>query len=226
MDGLDLLHVDNHVLVVHKPTGVPIVPDESGDESLLGVAKAWVAREFDKPGRVFLGVVHRLDRPVSGVVVLARTSKAAARLTRAFRDREVDKVYHGVCARPLATKEGELVQWLRKDTTRNTVHAYSRETVGAKRARTEWRVLRETGTGDARRVLVELRPETGRPHQLRVAMATLGAPLLGDLRYGAAHPLPDRSIALHAASLEFPHPTLRERMRFSAPPPALGVWRF
>lgn len=221
-----VLFVDNHLLFVAKPAGVPIVPDSSGDESLLENARDWVGREYDKPGNVFLGVVHRLDRPVSGVVVFARTSKAASRLSAAFREQRVSKVYLGVASRAPASAAGELTQWLRKDRTRNTVTATDHEVPGAKLARTKYRVLESVGSGAARRVLVELSPVTGRPHQLRVAMASLGAPLLGDLRYGALEPLEDRSIALHAKSLSVPHPTRAEEMEFVLEPPALEVWKF
>lgn len=221
----EVLFVDNHLLVCRKPAGVPSVPDESGDESLLDAARAWVEEEFKKPGRAFLGVVHRLDRPVSGVLVFGRTSKGAARLTEAFRARTVEKLYLGV-----STKEprgespgpsGRLDQWLVKDESKRRVRVVQEGTAGAKRALTRWRVRARKGE----RFLLELVPETGRPHQLRVAAATLGAPLAGDLKYGAEKPLPDRSVALHAAVLELPHPTLGERMRFEAERPATAVWR-
>jgi 23S rRNA pseudouridine1911/1915/1917 synthase len=223
---LEILHADNHLLVVRKPACVPMVPDESGDESLLEQAKAWVKREYGKPGAVFLGVVHRLDRPVSGVVAFARTSKAAARLTDAFRERRVEKVYWGVVSRAPAHERGELEQWLLKDPEKNRVRVVLPESEGAKRARTRWRVLDTAGSGRDYRVRLELVPETGRSHQLRVAAQSLGAPLLGDLKYGAALPLADKSIALHAAELGLPHPIGGELLRFRSPPPDLEVWRF
>jgi len=223
---LTVLHADNHLLVVAKPAGLPMVPDESGDASLLDLARAWIKREKGKPGAVYLGVVQRLDRPVSGVVVFARTSKAAARLTAAFKSRAVEKVYWGVSASEPAGSEGVLEQWLWKDEERNVVRTSAREREGARLAVTRWRVLAEAGAGRERRVLFEFRPETGRPHQLRVAAASLGCPLLGDLKYGARTALPDRSIALHARSLELAHPTRGERLRFQCDPPALAWWSF
>jgi len=216
-----VLLADNHLLALAKPAGVPCVPDESGDESLLDQAKAWVKREKTKPGAVFLGVVHRLDRPVSGCVVFARTSKGAARLSEAFRSRVVEKIYWAVGAGDLREEAGELEQWLLKDEARNLVRALAAERPGAQLARTRWRVLARAGG----RVLFEFRPETGRPHQLRVCAATLGCPLLGDLKYGARTPLADKSIALHARALEFPHPTKKERVRIECDPPALPEWR-
>src|SRR5262245_8250200 len=224
--GLVVLHADNHLLAVAKPAGVPTVPDASGDESLLDRARAWVKREKAKRGAVYLGVVQRLDRPVSGVVVFARTSKAAARLTAAFKSRAVEKVYWGVSAGEPAEPEGEVEHWLVKDRERNVVRAVASERPGALLARTRYRVLARSGDGHARRVLFELRPETGRPHQLRVALAALGCPLLGDLKYGARVPLADRSLALHARELELPHPTRGERIRVACQPPELEVWRF
>jgi len=221
-----VLFADNHVLAVAKPAGLPSVPDDSGDESLFDRAKAWVKREKAKPGAVYLGVVHRLDRPVSGVLVFARTSKAAARLTEAFRSRTVAKTYWGVGAGEPTAAEGVLEQWLLKDHERNVVRAVAGNRPGAQLARTRWRVLARAGAGRERRTLLELVPESGRSHQLRVAAATLGCPLLGDLKYGAARPLADKSIALHARALELPHPTRGERLRFECPEPALAVWRF
>ena len=187
---LVVLLADNHLLAVAKPAGIPTVPDASGDESLLERARAWVKREKEKPGAVYLGVVQRLDRPVSGVVVFARTSKAAARLTAAFRSRAVRKVYHGVAADEPQAEAGFLEQWLWKDRERNVVRAVAHERPGAQLARTRWRVLARRGAGRERRVLLELVPETGRAHQLRVAAASLGCPLLGDLKYGAPAPTP------------------------------------
>lgn len=223
---LRVLYADNHLLAVEKPAGLPSVPDASRDESLLDRARAWVKREKEKPGAVYLGVVQRLDRPVSGVLVFARTSKAAARLTEAFRSHAVEKIYWAVGAGAPAEAEGLLEQWLWKDHERNLVRAVASERAGAQQARTRWRVLALSGAGRARRVLFEFRPETGRSHQLRVAAATLGCPLLGDLKYGAASALPGKSIALHARALELPHPTRPERVRIACEPPELELWSF
>jgi 23S rRNA pseudouridine1911/1915/1917 synthase len=224
--NLDILFEDNHVVAVAKPAGVPIVPDASGDESLFDAARAWIEAEYAKPGRAWLGVVHRLDRPVSGVVVFARTSKAASRLAQAFARREAHKTYFAVGLGAVADDEGTLEQWLWKDGDRNRVHVRAAGAAGAKQAITAWRVAARAGE----RVLFELSPETGRPHQLRVACATLGAPLAGDLRYGAREPLPDRSIALHAARLELIHPVRRTPLALEAPVPATGpagaIWSF
>lgn len=216
-----VLHCDNHLLVVSKPAGVPTVPDESGDESLFDAARAWVEREFDKPGRAFLAVVHRLDRPVSGVVCFARTSKGADRLGAQFRERTVTKTYWGVVVGAPREAAGELEQELWKDRAKNRVHVVREPREGSRTARTRWRVLETRGGAS----LVELEPLTGRAHQLRVACRALGTPLAGDLKYGAQDALPDRSIALHARALQLAHPTTREPLRFTAEVPSLDVWR-
>lgn len=215
--ALEVLHCDNHLLVVVKPACLPTVPDSSGDRSLLEIAKSWVKREYEKPGAVFLGVVHRLDRPVSGVLVLARTSKGADRLAGQFRERQVEKVYRGVVRGTPPAADGTIEHYLLKDEHQNRVFIEPREVRGARLARTDYRLLERRGE----LCVLELRPHTGRPHQLRVACASMGLPLLGDLKYGAPEALPDRSIALHAASLGFTHPTLGEELRFECAPP----WR-
>lgn len=217
--ALDVLFADNHLLVVHKPACVPMVPDDSGDESLLERAKAWIKREFEKPGDVFVGVVHRLDRPVSGVVVFARTSKAASRLSEQFRSTRAKKLYVALGEGEVREREGVLEQWLLKDEQRNVVSAVAPHTEGAKLARTRWRA-----TPDGRRTRFEFEPETGRAHQLRVAAVALGAPLAGDLKYGASAPFPDKSIALHALRLSLEHPTLRTSLVFETPERARPSW--
>ena len=224
--SLAILHVDNHLLAVVKPAGVPLVPDASGDESLFDRARDWVRTTYAKPGEAWLGVVHRLDRPVSGVVLFARTSKAARRLSAAFRAREVEKTYWGVGERMPPGEEGVLEHYLWKDREKNRVSVVERERAGAQLARTHWRVLARAGSGEGARVLLELLPVTGRGHQLRVAAAALGCPLLGDLKYGARAPLPDKSIALHARKLVVPHPTRPARMTFACDPPELAIWSF
>lgn len=213
------LWCDNHVLLWRKEACVPSVPDASGDSSCLDEAKAFVAEEYRKPGAVFLGVVHRLDRPVSGVLCFGRTSKGAARLSEALRLGRFRKTYFGLVQGALEG-EGLLEQWLRKDEQSNRVTASATECAGARPARTRWRTVAHDGG----MTLLELEPITGRPHQLRVACASLGAPLLGDLKYGASRPLPDRSIGLHSSRLEVPHPTRAVRLLASSAPPPSPWW--
>lgn len=223
---LEVLHVSNHVICIAKRAGIPTVPDDSQDTSVLDLTKAWIAAEFQKPGDVFLGVVQRLDRPVSGVLAFGRTSKGAARLTESFRDRVAEKTYVAVTTRALRNEdssttisegnpEGIVEHWLQKDGAKNVVRVVPEGTPGAKFARTRYRVIATRG-GQS---LVHLTPETGRSHQLRVAMASLGAPLVGDLKYGAPEALFDRSVALHALALRVPHPTQPEPVTVSTMPP-------
>ena len=214
-----VLYLDNHLLVVDKPPGMLAQGDATGDGDLVTWAKAFIKREFKKPGNVFAGLVHRLDRPVGGVTVIARTSKAAGRLAEQFRARTVEKTY-------LALVEGRVdgggrrEDWLRKTHTRERgtrVVTTGRGASGAKRAVLTWEARSVIG----RRTLVEVRPETGRPHQIRVQLAALGHPITGDLRYGAPEALADgRGIALHAARLTLEHPTQRDRRTFESLPPA------
>jgi 23S rRNA pseudouridine1911/1915/1917 synthase len=219
---LNVLYDDNHVLVVEKPACMPMVPDDSGDLSLLDFSKQWVKEKYQKPGAVFLGVVHRLDRPVSGVVVFARTSKAAARLSKAWQENKVEKMYVAVSENKAPSKigaEGEWTQWLYKDRQKNRVSVNRCD--GAKEARTEYRVVHSDDKG----TLLHLWPLTGRSHQLRVACATNGMVLLGDLKYGARTPMANKEIGLHAASLSFPHPTNGDKVTIELPAPSWATER-
>lgn len=217
---LEVLYCDNHLLVVVKPSGMPTVPDASRDESLLERAKQWVKQEYSKPGDVFLGVVQRLDRPVSGVICFARTSKAATRLTAALREGRMKKTYLAVTSPPPPEEKGSVQHFLLKDREQNLVEVVGADVEGAKLARTEYSVRGVRGD----RALVELSPITGRPHQLRVAMASLGSPLVGDVKYGAQGPLADRSIALHSTVLDIPHPT-RDEVLTAEYEPEGEVWQ-
>lgn len=212
---LDVVYVDNHLLVVIKPPGLLAQADRTGDADVLNLGKCYLKARYDKPGNVFLGLAHRLDRPASGLMVLARTSKAAARLTDQFKRRTVRKRY-------VALVEGELqgaglqTDYLLKE--RGHVRAVPQGTPGAKRAELQWRSI---GTKDGL-TLIEVQLKTGRAHQVRVQLASLGHAILGDFRYGARRELDGRNLALHAYHLALMHPTQRERVGWSAPPP--DVW--
>ncbi|HUR29562.1 MAG TPA: RluA family pseudouridine synthase [Planctomycetota bacterium] len=220
MTAWTILHDDNHVLALIKPAGVPSVPDDTRDESALDAARDFVKKKYAKPGAVFLGVVHRLDRPVGGILVFARTSKAAARLSEEFRANRVRKTYLALGEGRVAGREGDVEQWLFKDTERNVVRVADEGTPGAKLARTHWRVLAALDD----KTLFELEPHTGRSHQLRVAARTLGTPLAGDLKYGASKALEDGNVALFAARLEFAHPTLGKPLVLEVPRSHLPDW--
>ncbi len=218
---LDVLFEDNHVLVVNKPSGVLVQGDETGDTPLSELAKAYLKAKYQKPGNVFVGVVHRLDRPVSGVVVLAKTSKALSRLNEQFKTRQTEKIYWALTRRAPQPHTGMLVHWLLKDTARNVSKALTHEKPGSQRAELSYTLLRN----QANAFLVEVRPITGRPHQIRVQMASLKCPILGDLKYGAPEPLPDKSIALHARQLGFSHPVSKEWLLITAQLPAIAAWQ-
>ena len=215
-----VLHEDNHLLAVYKDPGVLVQGDRTGDVSLLDLAKVYLKEAYDKPGEVFLGLVHRLDRPVSGVVMFARTSKAASRLAAQFRSRDVRKVYLAIVLGRLADTEGVIESFLqRKETRSRTVS--SAQDGQARLARLTYRVLSRNPAYS----LVEVVAETGRHHQIRVQLAEIGHPVVGDVKYGAQQGLDDRSVALHASELVVTHPTTKERVRVVARPGRSFPWK-
>ena len=215
---LEILYEDNHLLVVHKPAGLLTQGDKTGDATALEAGKAHIRETAHKPGNVFLGLVHRIDRPVSGVLVFARTSKAASRLARSFHDREVEKTYLAVVLGRLRKNEGELEGFIERTHLRSRLAAA--ESARAKRAALAYRVLASTGELS----LLEVIPHTGRHHQIRLQLSASGHPVVGDLKYNAPRALPDKSIALHAARIAFPHPVKDELVSFSAPPAMREPW--
>jgi 23S rRNA pseudouridine1911/1915/1917 synthase len=217
---LKILYEDNHCLAVFKPAGMLTVGDRTGDISLIELVKGYVKRKYRKPGNVYIGVVHRLDRPVSGVVLFARTSKAAARLSEQFRTGNVCKIYWAwVQGRPAHRRE-TLVNFLVKDRAQNLVMAAADDAPRAQRAELDYRVLRS----DRHHSLLEIRPRTGRPHQIRVQLAAHGVPIVGDVKYGA-RPATAGQVALVAAELQFKHPVRNELIRVYAPSDARKAMR-
>lgn len=214
-DDLEVLYEDNHCLAVNKPARLLTMGDATGERTLLDLAKDYVKQTYGKPGAVFLGVVHRLDRPVSGVVLFARTSKAAARLSEQFRERTVEKVYRAIVEGVPPERDAVLQDWLWKDPGRNVTQVVRDGTPGAQQAALAIRRLKTHGN----RSLVEVRPVTGRSHQIRVQLSSRGWSILGDGKYGSTVRL-DGSIALHAASLTFRHPTQGEPVKVKADEPA------
>ena len=215
---LEILYEDNHLLVVHKPAGLLTQGDKTGDATALEAGKEHIRKTAHKPGNVFLGLVHRIDRPVSGVLVFARTSKAASRLARSFHDREVEKTYLAVVLGRLRKNEGELEGFIERTHLRSRLAAA--ESARAKRAALAYRVLASTGELS----LLEVIPHTGRHHQIRLQLSASGHPVVGDLKYHAPRALPDKSIALHAARISFPHPVKDETVSFATPPAARAPW--
>ena len=222
-DLFSILFEDNHLLVVNKSSGVLVQGDSTGDTPLVELCKQYIKEQYQKPGAVFLGVVHRLDRPVSGVVVLARTSKSLERMNALFRDKETKKTYWAIVKKKPPKREDTLVHWLLKDEKKNKTTFFTRETPGALRSELSYKVL---GTAQSH-WLLQVNPITGRPHQIRVQLASMGCPIRGDIKYGFEQPNADsRSISLHAKSLEFVHPVKKESMKFNAPLPDDGFWNY
>ena len=208
-----ILYEDNHLLVLNKRVGEIVQGDKTGDEPLSEALKAFIAQRDGKPGHVFVGVPHRLDRPVSGVAVFAKTSKCLERLNAMFRDGEVHKFYWALtCGRPDPT-EGELTHWLYRNEKQNKSYAYDHEKNGTKLARLRYKLLADTD----RYHLVEVELLTGRHHQIRCQLSTIGCPIKGDLKYGAPRSNPDGGISLHARRITFLHPVKKEPLTIEAP---------
>ena len=219
MNDLDLniLHEDNHIIVVLKPQGVPSCGDDSGDDSLLEAIRRYIKTAYDKPGNVYVGLIHRLDRPTGGVMVFAKTSKAASRLAEQMRGGDFEKKYLTVLTGVPEQKKATLVNYLKKNPVNNMVYICPQTTEGAKMASLDYEVLEEKGGF----CLVRVKLHTGRTHQIRVQMAGLGTPVYGDMRYGGEN-AKKGNLALWAYSLAFTHPVTKERLRFIAAPPEDG----
>ncbi|MBO5677706.1 MAG: RNA pseudouridine synthase [Bacteroidaceae bacterium] len=218
------LYEDNHIIIVNKAAGEIVQGDKTGDVPLSDIVKAYLKEKYAKPGEVFLGVVHRLDRPVSGVVVFAKTSKALSRLNEMFRKGEVHKTYHAVIPKLASLVETEkpvlLTHFLTRNEKQNKAYAYTKEVPGSKKATLDYQVV---NTSD-RYALLQVNLHTGRHHQIRCQLATALAPIKGDLKYGSPRSNPDGSICLHAQKVNFIHPVSKQEINVTAPYPTLPVW--
>ncbi|MDR1756283.1 MAG: RluA family pseudouridine synthase [Culturomica sp.] len=214
---MEILYEDNHIIAVNKHISDIVQTDKTGDESLTEEVKAYIKKKYNKPGDVFLGVPHRLDRPVSGVVLFARTSKALTRLNAMFQehDREMTKMYWAIVGNLPEADSGTLTHYLLRDSDKNKSYAYDREKKGSKLAILDYRLLARS----QKYYLLEIKLRTGRHHQIRCQLAKFGCPIKGDLKYGSSRSNPNGGISLHAYSISFTHPVTKEPLTISAVPP-------
>jgi len=218
---IQYLFEDNHLLIVNKPAGLLVQGDQTGDETLVEMCKHYLKHKYHKPGNVFLGLIHRLDRPVSGVVALARTSKSLERMNQMFRERKVNKTYWALVHHRPPSENDRLVHWLTKDKKKNMAGASIKPSVKGQKSELKYRLIaRVTDT-----YLLEVEPLTGRPHQIRVQLAKIGCPIVGDIKYGFPKPNQDGNISLHARTLQFIHPVSKELMNIKARIPESDSWR-
>lgn len=218
---LQILYEDNHLLIVNKPFGELVHFDKTGDTPVEVYLKTYLKNKYNKPGNVFLRAVHRLDRPVTGVLVYAKTSKGLERMARLFKLQKINKTYWALSPNISSKLEGRVAQYLLKDRKRNIVDVVGQNVSGAREAITEFRVMGEFKSN----YLYELKPVTGRSHQLRVLMKSLGCPIIGDLKYDGNKMSNGRAILLHARQIAFIHPVSKKKLRIRAPLPDLKEWR-
>ena len=219
-DNLQILHEDNHIIVVNKRVGDIVQGDKTGDKPLSEVVKEYIKEKYNKPGEVFLGVVHRLDRPTSGIVVFARTSKALERLNAMFSNRETQKTYWAVVKNKPPKTSDNLVHFLKRNPKNNTSKAHLKEVPESKKASLDYTIIKELNNYFA----LEINLHTGRHHQIRSQLQAIGCPIKGDLKYGFDRSNPDGGIHLHARKLVFVHPVSKENIEIIAPTPNDVIW--
>lgn len=219
---MTVLYEDNHLIVVNKSSSEIVQGDKTGDMPLSETVKVYIKEKYKKTGNVFLGVVHRLDRPVSGIVIFARTSKALTRLNDMFRaGGEIKKTYWAIIKNTPPEPSGTLTNWILRNEKQNKSYAYEREVSGSKKAILDYKVINHSD----RYLLVEIHLHTGRHHQIRCQLAHMGCPIKGDLKYGFQRSNPDGSICLHARKIEFEHPVSHQQITIEAPLPNGNLWQ-
>jgi 23S rRNA pseudouridine1911/1915/1917 synthase len=219
--NLQVLYEDNHIIVVNKRAGDIVQGDKTGDKPLSDVVKDFLKYKYNKPGNVYLGVVHRLDRPTTGIVLFAKTSKALPRLNKLFAEKKTNKTYWALVKNKPSKPEDRLVHWLKKNPKNNKSTAFDKEVEGSKKAILNYHILKSLDNY----YLLEIDLETGRHHQIRCQLAKIGCPIKGDLKYGFPRSNKDASISLHARRLEFTHPVKKEKLNIVAPLPNDIIWQ-
>jgi len=219
-DNLQVLHEDNHLIIVNKRVGDIVQGDKTGDKPLSDIVKEYIKDKYNKPGEVFLGVVHRLDRPTSGIVVFARTSKALSRMNELFSSRETKKTYWAIVKNKPLKIQDKLVHYLKRNEKNNTSKAHIKEVPDSKIASLDYTIIKELTSYFA----LEINLHTGRHHQIRAQLSAIGSPIKGDLKYGFDRSNPDGGIHLHARKLQFVHPVSKESIEITASTPNDAIW--
>lgn len=219
-EKLEILYEDNHIIAINKRSGHLVQGDKTGDKPLSELVKEFLKEKYNKPGAVFTGVVHRIDRPVSGVILFAKTSKALSRLNKMFQDKSIQKTYWALVKNCPTITEDHIVHYLKKNQPKNKSKAYPKMVDGALKSELKYSVKKKLDSY----TLLEVLPYTGRHHQIRVQLSSIGSPIKGDLKYGAKRSNPDASISLHARRIEFIHPIKKEPLVIIAPPPNDPIW--
>lgn len=218
--NLQVLFEDNHIVVVNKRAGDITQGDKTGDKPLSDVVKEYIKDKYNKPGKVFLGVVHRLDRPTSGIIIFARTSKSLERLNKMLRDKNIHKTYWAVVKNGIEKNSATLTNFLKKDPKKNKSFVYKKEIQGCKKAILHYKLIKKLDNYS----LLEIDLETGRHHQIRTQLSAIGHPIKGDLKYGFSRSNKDGSIHLHARKIQFTHPVSKEEINIIAPTPNESIW--
>ena len=218
--NLQVLYEDNHIIIVNKRAGDIVQGDKTGDKPLSEVVKEFIKDKYNKPGNVYLGVTHRLDRPTTGIVVFAKTSKVLPRLNKLFSDKKVNKTYWAVVKERPKKEKATLVNWLKKNPKNNKSTAYNNEITDSKKAILHYDIIKQLNNYH----LLEVNLETGRHHQIRCQLASIGSPIKGDLKYGFDRSNKDASIHLHSRKIEFIHPVSKEQISVIAPTPNDPIW--
>ncbi len=220
MNQIEVLYEDNHIIAINKRPSDIVQGDKTGDVPLSDFVKKYLKEKYNKPGEVFVGTVHRIDRPVSGIVIFAKTSKALARLNAMFQTKEIHKAYWAIVKNKPKNISGKLVHYLRKNEAKNISKVYEKETPGALRSELDYEIICSLDNYH----LLEIRPLTGRHHQIRVQLSAMGCPIKGDLKYGFERSNKNASIHLHARKIEFIHPIKKEPVTIIASPPNEVLW--